>query len=41
MKRPLLLLAALGALLAVFRRRSAAGAEADLWTEATRSPDLR
>ncbi len=41
MKRPVLLLAVLGALLAVVRRRQAGRAEADLWTEATSAPDLR
>jgi hypothetical protein len=41
MKRPVLLLAALGALLAVVRRKRSARAEADLWNEATRTPDLR
>jgi hypothetical protein len=41
MKRPVLLLAVLGALLAAVRRRQAGRAEADLWNEATRPPDLR
>jgi hypothetical protein len=41
MKRPVLLLAVLGAILAVVRRRSAGRAEADLWNEATTAPDLR
>ena len=41
MKRPVLLLAVLGALLAVVRRRRAGRAEADLWKEATSAPDLR
>jgi hypothetical protein len=41
MKRPALLLAVLGALLAVVRRRRAGRAEADLWNEATSAPDLR
>jgi hypothetical protein len=41
MKRPALLLAVLGALLAVVRRRRAGQAEADLWNEATSAPDLR
>ena len=40
-KRPVLLLAALGAVLAVLRRRRATRAEADLWNEATTAPDLR
>jgi hypothetical protein len=40
-KRPALLLAVLGGLLAVVRRRRAGRAEADLWNEATRAPDLR
>ena len=41
MKRPVLLLAVLGAVLAVVRRRHAGRAEADLWNEATSAPDLR
>ncbi len=41
MKRPVLLLAVLGALLAVVRRKRAGRAEADLWNEATAAPDLR
>jgi len=41
MKRPVLLLAVLGALLAVVRRKRAGRAEADLWNEATNAPDLR
>jgi len=41
MKRPVLLLAVLGALLAAVRRRRAGRAEADLWNEATSAPDLR
>jgi hypothetical protein len=41
MKRPALLLAVLGAVLAVVRRRKAGRAEADLWNEATSTPDLR
>jgi hypothetical protein len=40
-KRPVLLLAVLGAVLAVVRRRKAGKAEADLWQEATAAPDLR
>ena len=40
-KRPVLLLAAVGAVLAVLRRRRAQRAEADLWNEATAAPDLR
>jgi hypothetical protein len=35
MKRPVLLLGLLGAVLAVVRRRKASRAEADLWHEAT------
>ena len=41
-KRPVLLIAALGAILAVVRRRKAgrdADATADLWREATSAPD--
>lgn len=41
MKRPVLLLAVVGALLAVVRRKRAGRAEADLWNEATSAPDLR
>jgi hypothetical protein len=41
MKRPALLLAVLGAVLAVVRRRKAGRDEADLWKEATSAPDLR
>ena len=40
-KRPVLLLAAVGAVLAVLRRKRAQRAEADLWNEATAPPDLR
>ena len=40
-KRPVLLLALLGAALAVVRRRRASRAETDLWNEATSAPDLR
>ncbi|MCA1712510.1 MAG: DLW-39 family protein [Actinobacteria bacterium] len=40
-KRPVLLLALLGAALAVVRRQRASRAESDLWTEATSAPDLR
>ena len=40
-KRPVLLLAILGAALAVVRRKKAGKAEADLWQEATSAPDLR
>ncbi len=40
-KRPVLLLAAVGAVLAVLRRRRAQRAETDLWNEATSPPDLR
>ena len=40
-KRPVLLLAIVGAVLAVVRRRKAGKAEADLWHEATAAPDLR
>ena len=42
MRRPALLVALLGVVAAVLRRRSRAGqAEKDLWTEATAAPDLR
>ena len=43
-KRPVLLIAALGALLAVVRRRKAGrtgDASADLWREATGAPEAR
>ena len=40
-KRPVLLLAVIGAVLAVVRRRKAGKSEADLWHEATAAPDLR
>ena len=40
-KRPVLLLAVVGAALALLRRRRAQRAEADLWNEATSPPDLR
>jgi hypothetical protein len=40
-KRPVVLLAILGAVLAVVRRRKAGKSEADLWHEATAAPDLR
>jgi len=40
-KRPVLLIAVVGAVLAVLRRRRAQRAEADLWNEATAAPDLR
>ena len=40
-KRPVLLLAILGAVVAVVRRRKAGKSEADLWQEATAAPDLR
>jgi hypothetical protein len=40
-KRPVLLLAVLGAALALVRRQRAQRAESDLWTEATTAPDLR
>ena len=40
-KRPVLLLAIVGAVLAVVRRKKAGKAEADLWHEATSAPDLR
>ncbi len=42
MRRPALLIALLGGLVVLFRRRATAGqAEKDLWTEATATPDLR
>jgi hypothetical protein len=42
MRRPALLVALLGALAVLLRRRSSAGqAEKDLWNEATTQPDLR
>ena len=42
MRRPALLVALLGAVTVLLRRRSRAGqAERDLWTEATAPPDLR
>ncbi len=40
-KRPVFLLAAVGAVLVVLRRRKAQRAEGDLWNEATTPPDLR
>jgi hypothetical protein len=40
-KRPVLLLAVLGAIVAVVRRRKAGKSEADLWHEATSTPDPR
>ncbi|MBK5306543.1 MAG: transporter [Frankiaceae bacterium] len=40
-KRPVLLIAVIGAILAVVRRRKAGRTEADLWREATSAPDLR
>ena len=40
-KRPVLLLALLGAAFAALRRQKAQRAEADLWNEATSAPDLR
>jgi hypothetical protein len=41
MKRPVLLLAVLGAILAVVRRRKASQSEADLWHEATSTGEPR
>lgn len=42
MRRPALLVALLGAVTVLLRRRTRAGqAEKDLWTEATTPPDLR
>ena len=42
MRRPALLVALLGALTVLLRRRAGRGqAEKDLWTEATSTPDLR
>ncbi len=42
MRRPALLVALLGAVTVLLRRRSRAGqAEKDVWTEATAAPDLR
>ena len=42
MRRPALLVALLGAVTVLLRRRSRAGqAEKDLWNEATTTPDLR
>jgi hypothetical protein len=42
MRRPALLVALVGALTLLLRRRTRAGqAEKDLWTEATAAPDLR
>lgn len=42
MRRPVLLLALLGAVTALLRRKSRSGrAEKDVWTEATATPDLR
>ena len=42
MRRPALLVALLGAVTVLLRRRSRAGqAEKDLWNEATSAPDLR
>ena len=40
-KRPAVLLALVGAVLAVLRRRKAARSDKDLWNEATSAPDLR
>jgi hypothetical protein len=40
-RKPALVLALLGAVAAVLRKRKAAQAEKDLWTEATSAPDLR
>jgi hypothetical protein len=40
-KRPVLLLALLGAIVAVVRRRKAGKSEGDLWHEATAAPDPR
>ncbi len=40
-KRPAVLLALVGAVLAVLRRRKAARTDKDLWNEATSAPDLR
>ena len=40
-RRPIILLTIAGALVALVRRRKAAKAERDLWTEATSAPDLR
>ena len=41
MKRPVLLIAVLGAILAVIRRRKASQSEADLWHEATSAGEPR
>ncbi len=42
MRRPALLVALLGAVTVLLRRRNRAGqAEKDVWTEATAAPDLR
>jgi hypothetical protein len=42
MRRPALLVALLGAVTVLLRRRTRSGqAEKDLWTEATTPPDLR
>jgi hypothetical protein len=40
-KRPVLLLAVLGAALGLLRRKRSQRAEANLWNEATSAPDLR
>ena len=40
-KRPAVLLALAGAVIAVVRRKKAARADRDLWNEATSPPDLR
>ena len=40
-KRPVLLLAVVGAVVALLRRRRSQRAESDLWNEATNPPDLR
>ena len=42
MRRPAVLVALLGTLAVLLRRKAKAGqAEKDLWTEATAAPDLR
>jgi len=40
-KRPVLLLALVGAVVSVVRRKKAARDDSDLWKEATSAPDLR
>ena len=41
MRRPALLVALLGAVTVLLRRKRAGQAEKDVWTQATAAPDLR